>query len=207
MANLNDLYTPTCETDCDDNTFLSVSEVCFGPATIEVSEIIAIWFSEADTANPGEPLNPITGWTNVGLAADPTLNDAAIIAWKATKDNTSANGLRYMKVIGDKPAPTSTSIVGPEGETAQINKKHTATFDIMTIDNLNYAFCQKIDGCGGKGHIWYETKDYLYGGINGVKMTLLGAPHILARGVGSIAINPLTTEWYAMTDPPRDANP
>ena len=69
------------------------------------------------------------------------------------------------------------------------------------------AFFQKVDACGGNVHIWYITKQYIYGGLNGVKMNITGAPHVLARGAGSIAINPVTAEWYAKTDPPRDANP
>ncbi len=204
---LNDLYAPACEANCEETELLAVSEVCFDANSIEESEIIGLYFSEPDPANPGEPINPITGWTNTGLAADATLNETAILAWIAGVDNTTASGLRFMKGIGDKPAPTSTDVTGPEGEIAKIAKKHTINFDNLNIDNLNYAFFQKLDACGGKVHVWFKTKQYLYGGLNGIKMRITGAPHVLARGVGSIAINTVTAEWFAKTDPPRDANP
>lgn len=207
MNNLNDLYAPACDTDCEETTLLAVSTVCFDANSIEESEIIGLYMSEPDPANPGEPLNPITGWTDSGLAADATINEAAILSWIATMDNAATGGLRFMKGIGDKPAPTTTDVTGPEGKIVKIGKKHTLNFDNLNIDNLNYAFFQKVDACGGNVHIWYITKQYIYGGLNGVKMNITGAPHVLARGAGSIAINPVTAEWYAKTDPPRDANP
>jgi len=205
--NLNDLYAPACDTDCNETTLLAVSEVCFDANTIEESEIIGLYMSEPDPANPGEPINPITSWTNTGLAADATLNETAILAWIASVDNTTAAGLRFMKGIGDKPAPSTTDVTGPEGKIVKINKKHVINFDNLNIDNLNYAFFQKLDACGGEVHIWYITKQYIYGGLNGIKVNVIGAPHVLARGVGSIAVRPVTAEWYAKTEAPRDANP
>ena len=125
----------------------------------------------------------------------------------ASRDQDGTGTLKSIKVIGDKPAPTTTDALGPEGETARIGKTHQILADVLTVDNVNYAALQALDACGGKVHIWYRTKSYLYGGLNGIKAQVLGAPHILDRGVGSIGRNELTVQWKAETDPPRDAYP
>jgi hypothetical protein len=207
MANLNDLYAPAIDENCEETVLLSVSEVCFDAGVIEESEIIGVYLSEPDPDNPGEPKNPITGWVNTGLAANAEVNEAAILTWIGTVANTTAESLRFIKCIGDKPAPAGTDVTGPEGVVVVVNKKHSANIDVMTIDNLNYAFLQKMDANNVTVHLWYVTKSYIYGGINGVKAKVKSAPHVLARGQGSIAVTPMVIEWFAKTDPPRDANP
>ena len=207
MANLNDLYAPVIDENCEETTLLSISSVCFNANVVEESEIIGVYISEPDPANPGEPKNPITGWVNTGLAADATVNETAILTWIGSVANTTAEGLRFIKCIGDKPAPAGTDVTGPEGVVVPINKKHSVNIDLMTIDNLNYAFCQKVDANNATLHLWYITKQFIYGGLNGVKGQVKSAPHVLGRGQGSVAINPMIVEWFAKTDPPRDANP
>ena len=207
MNNLNDLFAPAIDENCEETELLAVSEVCFDANSIEESEIIGVYISEPDPANAGEPKNPITDWVNTGLAEDATLNETALLTWIGTLDNATAAGLRYIKCIGDKPAPAGTDVTGPEGVVVPINKKHTVNIDVMTIDNLNYAFLQKLDANNGTIHIWYVTKQFIYGGLNGVKGVVKSAPHVLGRGQGSIAVTPMVFEWFAKTDPPRDANP
>lgn len=207
MANINDLYAPACEAACSDNTLLSVSDVCFSNAVIEESEIIGIYLSEPAALNPLEPKNKITGWVATGLPANPAVNKTAITTWIGTVNNSSAGGLRFLEGIGDKPEPTTTEVTGARGITARIGKKHVLNFDSLTIDNLNYEFFRKLDKCGGRVFLWYATKNYLYGGINGIEAVVTKAPHILARGTGSIAVNTLEFVWKADTDIVRDENP
>lgn len=204
MANLNNEFLPECPTDCSTATLPSFSDACFSEATIEESEIQEIFFSEPHATSFGEPKNPITGWTITGLAADATTNEAAVLSWVAGKDNDGSGTLRSVKGIGNKPAPTTTDVTGPEGAIIRVGKKHPLAFDVLTLDNENYAALQSLDACGGEVHVWYRTNKYLYGGLNGVKARILGAPHILDRGVGSIARNELAIEFVAKTDPPRD---
>lgn len=206
MSNVNDLYAPACQAACADITLLNVSGACFSPSTLEESEIIGVYMSEPATASPKTPKNPITNWTNTGLAADADTNKTAVLAWIATVNNTSAGGLRYIEGIGDKPEPSTSEVTGPSGQIARISKTHILNFDILTVDNLNYEFLRKLDGCGGRVFIWYVTKQYIYGGMNGIEVNVTKAPHLLSRGAGSVGLNTIEFSWTATTDPARDFN-
>lgn len=203
MADLNNEFLPECP-DCGDATLPIFSDNCFSESTIEESEIQEIFFSEPHATNFGEPKNPITGHTTTGLAANAAVNEAAILAWIAGKDNDGSGTLRSIKGIGDKPATTSTEALGPEGKSVKTAKTHPLNFDVVTLDNLNYAALQKIDACGGEVHLWYRTNKYLYGGLNGVKVNVKGADLVLARGIGSIAAGLIQVDWKAKTGPTRD---
>ena len=208
MSNLNNEYLPDCPTDCDNITLPTFSEACFGEATIEESEIQEIFWSEPHSTNFGEPKNPITGWTDVGLAANATVNEAGILTWMAGKDQDGSGTLKSIKVIGNKPAPTTTDATGPEGKIVRVSKKHTLLWDVVTLDNLTYQALQKLDACSGAElHFWYRSKQYIYGGKYGIKGSVLGVPTIMDRGVGAISRREGAVEWMAKIDPPRDAWP
>lgn len=202
MSKFNDQFSPTCPTDCTTVDEAIFDDACFSTETIEESEIEEIFFSEP-SITPGVPNNPIAGWVKSGLAADAETNSAAIIAWYAAKDNSATGALHSLKGIGDKPAATSTEIIGEEGKKIKVGKVHPINFDVQTLTNLNYEGLRQLE-CGGVKHVWYRTKKYLYGGKNGMIANIIDVGHILARGRGSIATDPVQIEFEAQLNPPRD---
>jgi hypothetical protein len=205
MSQLNNEFCPSCPTDCGEFTLPSFSDACFSQASIEESEIVEIFLSEPSNTL-GIPKNPITGHTVTGLPADATINEAAILSWIDTKNNSTAGALRSIKGIGDKPAATGTDVTGPEGVIIQIDKTHPINFDILTMDNLNYEAVRWLQ-CNPTLHLWFRTKKYLYGGENGMIATVRNADHILARGQGSIGVSTLVFEFKSTCAPIRDAFP
>lgn len=206
MSNLNNEWLPVCA-DCGGGTLLSFSDACFSTKAIEPSEIQELFFSEPHATTFGTPKNPISGWTNTGLAANAAINEAAIVTWHNLFSQTTADKVRRIKVIGNLDAATKTDVVGPEGISISVDKTYTITADASILDNLAYAALQKLDECEGEIHLWFRTAKYLYGGINGIKVNVRGANHVLARGGGSIATNVITLSWKSLGAPPRDLWP
>jgi hypothetical protein len=202
MSQFNNQFSPTCPEDCDSLSLPIFDTACFSAETIEESEIEEIFFCDP-SETPGVPTVPISGWTKEGLAADATINEAAITAWYAAKNNAGSSTMKSIKGIGDKPATTSTEIVGDEGVKIKVDKTHPLNFDVQTLTNLNYEALRTLE-CGGPKHIWFRTRKYFYGGKNGMLGTIVNVDHILARGRGSIATDPIQIEWIAATSPPRD---
>jgi hypothetical protein len=203
---MNSEFCPSCPAGCGDFTLPTFSDVCFNSESIESSEIEEIFFSEKHATNVGEPKNPISGWTNTGLAANASINEAAILAWLAAAAQTGAGLLRRQLGIGDKPAGEGSEITGPEGKVINVNKRASINFDIMTMDNLTYEVIRWLQ-CNPELHIWYRTKKYLYGGENGLIATIKNADHILDRGREAIAMGQIVIEFDMPCEPPRDQYP
>ena len=203
MASNNE-FAPACPTSCDDATLLVADDLCQTDESTEVGEITDFIISEISDVDGTVPKNPITGWVNVGLAADASVNEAAINTWFTAINNTTGT-IRHFEVIGDKPEAAIATAVGPKKTTVKLNTVHQIVVDVVKKSNLNYEFYRKMQ-CGGNYFIWYATDKYLYGGLNGVYGKVVSATAPLERGDGLSAMK-ITFEWKAIADPPRDLKP
>ena len=203
MASNND-FAPACPTDCTDETLLAASDLCLTDDSIETGEITDFIISEKGTLDPTIAANVITGWVDSGLAADATVNEAAINTWFAAIDNATGT-IKHFEVIGNKPEANTTTATGAKKTTINLDTTHTIEVDIIKKSNLNYEFYRKLQ-CGGNYIVWYGTSKYLYGGINGISGRVIKASAPLERGDG-LSVIKVTFEWNADSDPPRDKKP
>lgn len=193
-------YKPTCAADCTTDTLPVFGNVCAGVSTIEMGEITDIIFDDIDSGST--PANPITGWVSTGLAANDAVNSAAITAWFAAIDNTTAGGLKHIEVTGDKSEPTGTSIELPKGKTIEINPKQTVKVSTPVMNNQRYEAFRKLQ-CKGEKIFWFATDSHLYGGINGIKMNITKA-YFSFPGRNTPKLFNLELEFVDSIDPPRD---
>lgn len=204
MASNND-FLPACPNACEIATEVAAaSDNCITVAGIEPGEVTDIIFCEASPSDATLPTTPITTHTIVGLDADPTVNSAAILSWFGAIDN-SAGGIVHFEVIGNKPAPETTTTVGPKKKVITTSRKDTLEISIFNKTNLNYKWFQKFE-CGWTGFIWYATEPFFYCGKNGMNVRVRATSAPLERGDGLSSFN-IILEWTARTSPVRDAKP
>ena len=203
MAINNNEFGPSCAAECADNTLETFAFICASPGNIELSEIQEIYIDELDSN--GDAKNPISGWTNTGLAANAAINEAVILAWLSAAD--PATGVRIIEVIGDKPETTSQEVTLPKGKILEIDNRHSVNFDVLVMNNQLYYALRKLQGCKGNYAFWYRTSRYLYGGGNGIGAVIRAANFILDRGPGAVSRFQFTIEWPADAEPPRDLYP
>lgn len=200
----NGYYVPTCEADCDNIVLPDFSNPCASEDTIELGELEDLFLSEKSTT-AGVPKNPITGWVSAGLAADPTINEAAINTWYGTVDNGAVDSLRHLEGIGEKPEPTSVTVDLAKGKKIDVSTTQTTTFVFNVMDNARYEAFRKIQKCKGEYHAWYTTNSALYGGINGIIINIEKA-YFTYSGKTPKTFTIVFT-WVDASDPPRDAKP
>jgi len=198
----NDLYTPSCATDCSAQLLAAVGDTnCANDATVELAEINIIHLDEKDPLVPGSPITPIAGYV---AAAD---NETVILAWRALHDNTVASKVRTYVGIGEKPEPNETQVTLHKGKQFSIGIRHILTYTINVIDADTYDALRTLQACKGEYHLWFATDTYLYGGDNGIiadieKVTF---PKTGGRTDNSKCI--ITLGWTAKADPIRDTLP
>lgn len=141
---------PTCPTNCAG----SLPEVDFSYC--------------APVLNPG-------GITRFYLTNDgyPLTDWTSLAEWntRLSNDSTDADAIRTLVVLGDKPAPEKTEIEISDDRKVYIRKKHTINFRIDEVSDDNYAMVRQLE-CGGQFLGWYKGGDYLYGGNDGIKMSI-----------------------------------
>ena len=180
------MANPLCPTDCSQ----ALGEVLFidcAPA-INPSEIQRLFITKGNAA-------PFTDWKT-----------AAEWTTRINASGTTADAIRELIVIGDKPAPASVSKDISGGRKFVVGKDHTVNFTIDETTDENYEFMRATE-CGGKYRIWYETKGgYLYGGNEGIPASIV-IDAVLNRGADEIeTLNGVAT-WRSKFSPERTKSP
>lgn len=177
---------PICPTDCTS----ALAPVLFSDCAPEViaSEIKRIFVAKSNAS-------PLTDWTTATEWTE-----------RLEEATTTANAIRPLTVIGDKPAPSSVTKDISNNRKWVVGKDHTINFTIDDVSKENYEFMRSTE-CGGKYRIWYETHGgMLYGGNEGILVTMV-VDDVLNRGVDEIeTLNGVIT-WRNKFTPERTPSP
>lgn len=180
------MANPLCPTDCS----TALNQVVFDDCApnINASEIKRVFVAKGNSS-PFENWTTATEWTT-----------------RMAQSGTTANAIRTLTVIGDKPAPSSVSKDISNRRKFVVGKDHTMNFTVDDVSDENYEFMRSTE-CGGKYRIWYETHGgYLYGGNEGVKCSIV-MDDVLNRGLDEIeTLNGVAT-WRAKFSPERTKSP
>jgi hypothetical protein len=191
---------PTLDASCAINTLTTFGPNCASDDTVELANIEEVIFSEKSTTL-GVPKNPIVGWVDPVAA---NTNQAAILTWIATANQSTAAMLRRWLVIADKPAPESTSVNMPKGLTYNVGKKHVINITRPLGDHVEYMSLWRKLEAGATYHVWFTTDNALYGGKDGIEAFIQGNI-IFADGSPKSFVG--TIEWKHNFSPPRDKKP
>lgn len=178
---------PTCPTDCSS----ALAPVSFSKCNpdINLSEIRRIFIAKANSA-------AFTDWK---LATEWT---ERVSATDIIDDDT----IRALTVIADKPAAAAVYKDISNGRRMLLYKDHTLNYTIDDVSPENYEFMRTLE-CGGLYKIWYETEGgYLYGGNDGILVTLTG-DDLLNRGADEIETIAGTATWRKKFSPERALSP
>lgn len=180
------MANPLCPTDCT----TALGEVLFDDCApnINPSEIKRVLVAKGNAS-------PFTDWTT-----------ATEWTTRIAMSGATANAIRPLTVIGDKPAPSSVTKDISNNRKWVVGKDHTLNFTIDDVSDENYEFMRATE-CGGKYRLWYETHGgYLYGGNEGIKVTLV-MDDALNRGIDEIeTLNGVAT-WRSKFSPERTKSP
>ena len=180
------MANPLCPTDC--TAALGVVHFSDCAPNINPSEIKRVFIAKGNS-------DPFDDWTT-----------AAEWTTRLNQTGTTANAIRPLTVIGDKPAPASITKDISNGRKYVVGKDHTLNFTIDDVSDENYEFMRATE-CGGKYRLWYETKGgYLYGGNEGILASLV-MDDVLNRGTDEIeTLNGVLT-WRKKFSPERTKSP
>ena len=130
---------------------------------------------EADFCNPDINFGQIDRifFNNEG---NPMLDWTDVMEWNTRLDNTTladATKIRWLHVIGDKPAPEKTTLDFSQGRQINTEKTHTVNVIVDETGPLNYALVQWLeDNASQNVRMWYSAGKYLYGGNEGISVKL-----------------------------------
>lgn len=188
-------YTgPTCPTACGVVTVPAVDIAdCVDSIQEELSEITDVYVVGVD-AN-GDPLAAPADWEVAGVGG-----------WADELDQAVADKIRHLIVSGDKPDTENTDITFSKFRIKTVNRRHTLSFDVDDVSDLNYTFMLSMQ-CGATVRLWYATYGgKLYGGPTGI-LADIRANYALERGQDSRALIKFIATWDRKFDPPRIDNP
>lgn len=198
----NDLYTPSCATDCDDQALAATGNThCPSANSLELAEINILHLAQKDSATPGSPIAPIASYAVDGD------NETAILAWRAAHDNTTANAVRTYVGTGEKPEGSSTDITLHKGIVFSLENRHQLVYTISIIDQATYKALRTLQACKGKFHAWFCTDSYIYGADKGIIVDVEKVVFPKTGGRGDVGKCIITLGWSAKADPIRDPLP
>ena len=180
------MSNPLCPTDCDQALGTVLFDDC--APNINPSEIQRLFVSKGNAA-------AFNNWTQAQEWTD-----------RIAQSGSTANAIRELTVIGDKPAPSPVTKDISGGRKYTVGKDHTLNFTVDDVSDENYEFMRSTE-CGGKYRLWYETKGgYLYGGKEGIKVSIV-MDDVLNRGADEIeTLNGVVT-WRNKFSPERVKSP
>ena len=108
-------------------------------------------FGQIDKIYLGNEGNPFIDWTD-------------LVEWNARLDNVDVadpTKVRFLHVIGDKPAPEKNKVDFSQGRSAYTTPKHTVNIKIDETHDDNYALIKFLeDNAGQTIPIWYQAGKY-----------------------------------------------
>lgn len=164
----------TCPVDCASG---GVPDVAFDLCTPKqkFGEVDALVFAQL-----GQPLT-------IGDAAEISTRLAAIDATKIV----------VVHGYGDKPASSSTPTRLSSKYSFTSPQEHAVNFTIVDNNDTNYEFVRRVNKCGGKFLMYYQSGGYLYGGENFLSGNEVDttASEVIPQSFSELSTLPLTASW------------
>jgi len=93
----------------------------------------------------------------------------SLAEWTSRLDNTTDDlqKVRFLNVIGTKPAAEGDPIEISRKRKITADKAHTITFRVDETDETNYDALRQLE-CDGNVELWYQAGKYLYGDNSGI---------------------------------------
>ena len=175
---------------CPNNCETELPEVRFSKCspTIVLSEIVRIFLGKQST-EPFKDWKSATEWTT-----------------RLSEKGTTANAIRPLTVIADKPAGSPVVKEISNGRKYNLRKDFTINIEIDDVSPENYEF-MRVTQCGGEYKLWFETAGgRLYGGNEGIDASLV-LDNVLGRGKDEIEKITGTASWDDKFSPEMCTSP
>ena len=175
---------------CPNNCETELPEVRFSKCspTIVLSEIVRIFLGKQST-------EPFTDWKS-----------ATEWTTRLSENGTTANAIRPLTVIADKPAGSPVVKEISNGRKYNLRKDFTINIEIDDVSHENYEF-MRVTQCGGEYKLWFETAGgRLYGGNEGIDASLV-LDNVLGRGKDEIEKITGTASWDDKFSPEMCVSP
>lgn len=155
---------------------------------IVLSEIVRVFIGKPST-QPFSDVSDASEWTE-----------------RLSETTLTANSIRPLTVIGDKPAGSPVVKEISNGRKFNLRKDFTLNIEIDDVSNENYEF-MRVTQCGGEYKVWFETAGgYLYGGNKGIDGSVV-LDNVLGRGKDEIEKITGTISWSDQFSPERVLSP
>ena len=166
--------TVSCPNSCE----TALPEVKFSKCSpnIVLSEIVRIFVGKQTT-------QPFNNW-----------KDASEWTQRLSETANTANAIRPLTVIADKPAGSPVVKEISNGRKYNLRKDFTVNIEIDDVSPENYEF-MRVTQCGGEYKLWFETAGgRIYGGNEGIDASLV-LDNVLGRGKDEIEKITGTASW------------
>lgn len=144
----------------------------------------------------------------LGKATDSSFSDwTSDTEWltRLSLDAVTADKIRPLTVIGTKPVPEATELDISDERKAIAEKTHKVDFKIDEVTDENYEFLRAME-CGVQMKAWYATKDYLYGGNDGIVVSIK-IDEVIPENNKELSYFQGTITWISKFHPERCSNP
>ena len=178
--------TVSCPNSCE----TALPEVKFSKCSpnIVLSEIVRIFVGKQTT-------QPFNNW-----------KDASEWTQRLSETANTANAIRPLTVIADKPAGSPVVKEISNGRKYSLRKDFTVNIEIDDVSPENYEF-MRITQCCGEYKLWFETAGgRLYGGNEGIDASLV-LDIVLGRGKDEIEKITGTASWDDKFSPEMCVSP
>lgn len=180
------MSTVSCPNSCE----TALPEVKFSKCSpnIVLSEIVRIFVGKQGT-------QPFNNW-----------KDASEWTQRLSETAKTANAIRPLTVIADKPAGSPVVKEISNGRKYNLRKDFTVNIEIDDVSPENYEF-MRVTQCGGEYKLWFETAGgRLYGGNEGIEASLV-LDNVLGRGKDEIEKITGTASWSDKFSPEMTLSP
>lgn len=178
--------TVSCPNSCE----TALPEVKFSKCSpnIVLSEIVRIFVGKQTT-------QPFNNWKN-----------ASEWTQRLSETANTANAIRPLTVIADKPAGSPVVKEISNGRKYNLRKDFTVNIEIDDVSPENYEF-MRVTQCGGEYKLWFETAGgRIYGGNEGIDASLV-LDNVLGRGKDEIEKITGTASWSDKFSPEMALSP
>lgn len=178
--------TVSCPNSCE----TALPEVKFSKCSpnIVLSEIVRIFVGKQTT-------QPFNNW-----------KDASEWTQRLSETANTANAIRPLTVIADKPAGSPVVKEISNGRKYNLRKDFTVNIEIDDVSPENYEF-MRVTQCGGEYKLWFETAGgRIYGGNEGIDASLV-LDNVLGRGKDEIEKITGTASWSDKFSPEMAISP
>ena len=178
--------TVSCQNSCE----TALPEVKFSKCSpnIVLSEIVRIFVGKQTT-------QPFNNW-----------KDASEWTQRLSETANTANAIRPLTVIADKPAGSPVVKEISNGRKYNLRKDFTVNIEIDDVSPENYEF-MRVTQCGGEYKLWFETAGgRIYGGNEGIDASLV-LDNVLGRGKDEIEKITGTASWSDKFSPEMALSP